>query len=102
MLVLPKEQDEETRLVGQMRSYILKGVTSRGDYAYEGEDHILDAFNLAMFGFQQKFGQLINTRVTFDITSMEDPRIGLYPRRSGLIETPITSKFKNSYRVPIR
>lgn len=102
MIVLPKEEDEDTRLVGQMRSYIVKGVTSRGDYSYEGEDHILDAFNLAMFGFQQKFGQLINTRVTFDITSMEDPRIGLYPRRSGLIETPVTSKFKNSYRMPIR
>lgn len=83
-LVLPKEEDNQTRLVGQMRGYKVKHVTARGEYAYEGEDHILDAFNLAIYGFQQNYGQLLASRIPLSINYFPDPRQGDYPIRSSI------------------
>jgi len=80
-LVLPKEEDSKTRLVGQMRGYLIKNVTARGDYSYEGDDHILDAFNLAIYGFQKEYGDLLRTRFHFKIMSMRDPRQENFPVR---------------------
>jgi hypothetical protein len=80
-LLLPKEEDVGTRLIGQMRSYLVKNVTARGDFSYEGEDHILDAFNLAMYGFQKEFGDLLRTRFHFRIINVGDPRSEYYPTR---------------------
>ena len=102
MFVLPKEEDSPTRLVGQMRNYLVKGVTSRGDFTYEGEDHILDAFNLAIFGFQQHYGQLLSTKIDYSINYTPDPRMALFPKRSGQIDSPKTILFKNTYRIPVR
>ena len=82
MIALPKEEDAGTRLVGQMRSYRVKNVTTRGEFAYEGEDHILDAFNLAIYGFQQNFGQLLASRVSYSINVLPDPRASYYPQRA--------------------
>lgn len=81
MFILPKEEDSKTRLVGQMRGYKVKHVTTRGEFAYEGEDHILDAFNLAIYGFQQNYGQLLTSRVPFAMNHFSDPRLNEYPRR---------------------
>lgn len=88
LVVLPKEEDKGTRLVGQMRSYVIKNITSRGEYSYEGDDHILDAFNLSMYGFQQNYGNLLaNTSIQHAIT-MDDPRINDYPIRTQQSNVP--------------
>jgi hypothetical protein len=81
VIILPKEEDKTTRLVGQMRGYQVKNVTSRGEYAYQGDDHILDAFNLAMYGFQQNFGNLLTNRVIQAMIPLSDPRLNDYPTR---------------------
>ena len=82
LYVLPKEEDEKVRLVGQMRGYVIKNVTNRGDYTYEGNDHILDAFNLATYGFQKEYGEILNNRVSYKILFLNDPRFKDYPQRS--------------------
>lgn len=89
--ILPKEEDEKVRLVGQMRSYVIKNVTNRGDYTYEGEDHILDAFNLAIYGFQKEYGKLLNNRLIYNILFLNDPRFSDYPERSREAASPIIS-----------
>lgn len=81
LFVLPKEEDQPTRLIGQMRGYQVKNITARGDYSYEGDDHILDAFNLAIYGFQQNFGQLLSQSIIHRMLSLPDPRFNDYPRR---------------------
>lgn len=92
MFILPKEEDEQLRLVGQMRGYSVKNVTARGDFTYEGEDHILDAFNLAVYGFQKEYGDLIRNIATFPIVFMNDPRLRDYPRREQEIEGTVQTK----------
>ena len=83
MYILPKEEDEVVRLVGQMRGYQVKNVTSRGDYTYTGEDHILDAFNLAIYGFQKEYGEILNNRISYKILFLNDPRFKDYPISRG-------------------
>ena len=102
MMILPKEEDQQERLIGQMRGYLVKNVTTRGEFSYEGSDHILDAFNLAIYGFQQKFGQLLGTKISYSINSYADPRTSMYPRRAATINGPIPIKVNNSYNSPIR
>ena len=105
MMVLPKEEDKNTRLVGQIRGYIIKNVTTRGEFSYEGDDHILDAFNLAIYGFQQKFGQLLSSKISYSIYSISDPRTSLFPKRavSGNGPIPISfNKGSSTYNTPIR
>lgn len=105
MFVLPKEEDQNTRLIGQMRNYVVKHVTARGEYAYEGEDHILDAFNLAVYGFQQNFGQLLASRINYSINMVADPRMAFFPQRASVVQGPIqVTKYKssNTYNMPIR
>ncbi len=98
MYILPKEEDEPKRLVGQMRGYQVKNVTNRGDYTYEGEDHILDAFNLAIYGFQKEFGSILNNKITYRIVFMNDPRFSDYPTRNQEAVSPVGSK-QTSMRV---
>jgi hypothetical protein len=103
MMILPKEEDQQTRLVGQMRGYIIKNITTRGEYSYEGDDHILDAFNLAIYGFQQKFGQLLSSKVSYSINIFSDPRTSQYPKRAGMVNGPIPITLKNgTYSLPTR
>lgn len=100
MYILPKEEDEKVRLIGQMRGYQVKNVTARGDFTYEGEDHILDAFNLAVYGFQKEFGDLIKNVATFPIIFMNDPRLKDYPMREQDIKDkvlPNKDKVYNTY-----
>jgi len=104
MIALPKEEDEDTRLVGQMRSYTVKNITARGEPAYEGEDHILDAFNLAIYGFQQKFGQLLMSKINYSLSLIPEPRMHNYPKRAGTVNCPIPikfNKFNTTYNMPI-
>ena len=90
MFILPKEEDQPTRLVGQLRGYRVKNITARGEFSYEGEDHILDAFNLAIYGFQQNFGDILRQTFIQNLISVSDPRMAYYPRREMKIEnTPI-------------
>lgn len=98
--ILPKEEDEKVRLIGEMRSYVIKNVTNRGDYTYEGEDHILDAFNLAIYGFQKEYGKLLNNRVIYNILFMNDPRFAEYPTRTQSGSSPIVSVSSNNIRDP--
>lgn len=102
MFVLPREEDANTRLIGQMRSYRVKHVTSRGEFAYEGEDHILDAFNLAVYGFQQNYGSLLNSRISYSINVLPDPRMADFPQRANSVQSPIRVKKKeNTFNMPI-
>lgn len=104
IFILPKEEDYNTKLIGQMRNYVVKHVTTRGEYAYEGEDHILDAFNLAVYGFQQNFGQLLTSRTSYSISLIPSPRIDMFPRRESTVQCPIKlTTFKNNgtYNTPI-
>ena len=93
MFILPKEEDQPTRLVGQMRGYRVKNITARGEFSYEGDDHILDAFNLAIYGFQQNFGSILTQTFIHNLIPMPDPRGAYYPRRE--METQ-NSPIKNS------
>ena len=105
MFILPKEEDYDTRLIGQMRNYVVKHVTARGDFAYEGDDHILDAFNLAVYGFQQNFGQLLTSRASYSIMHLASPRMELYPQRASSVQGPIPiTKHRNNgtYNMPVR
>jgi hypothetical protein len=104
MMLLPKEEDQQTRLVGQMRGYSIKNITSRGEYSYEGDDHILDAFNLAIYGFQQKFGQLLSSRIQYSIHNLGDPRLSAYPKRQAFANGPIGIKRPtgSTYNMPLR
>jgi hypothetical protein len=103
MMVLPQEEDLDTRLVGQMRNYKIKTVTARGEYSYEGEDHILDAFNLAMYGFQQNYGQLLNSKIIYSIHTLPIPMMERYPQRSNLVPVNVNfRKHSNTYSMPIR
>ena len=86
--ILPKEEDQGTRLVGQMRGYTVKSVTARGDFSYEGEDHILDAFNLAIFGFEQQFGSILKQYTKFSWVATTPSYFENFPSRE--------SNFKNS------
>ena len=72
--ILPKEEDTNHRLVDQMRGYLVKSVTARGDFTYEGEDHVLDAFNLAVYGFYHQFGILLKTSYDNRIKFMQNHR----------------------------
>jgi len=102
MFILPKEEDSNTRLLGQMRSYRVKHVTTRGEFAYEGEDHILDAFNLAIYGFQQNYGSLLTSKINYSINVLADPRMGNYPQRATQVESPIQLKNGvSTYNMPI-
>lgn len=98
--LLPKEEDEKTRLVGQMRNYAIKNVTNRGDYTYEGDDHILDAFNLAIYGFQREYGKLLNNRTVYNILFLNDPRFQDYPKRQLEVKNIIPTSTINNIRDP--
>lgn len=94
-LVLPKEEDNQQRLIHQMRNYTVKSVTVKGDYTYEGDDHILDAFNLAMWGFHHQYSTLLNTRYENKIKFMQNPVLNSAPVRKQSAESPILNKTKN-------
>ena len=100
--VLPKEEDQKIRLIGQMRSYVIKNVTNRGEYTYEGEDHILDAFNLAVYGFQREYGKLLNNRMIYNVLFLNDPRLQDYPTRAHEAKSPIVSVRSQGIRDPER
>jgi len=99
LYILPKEEDETVRLVGQMRGYQVKNITNRGDYTYEGEDHILDAFNLAIYGFQKEYGEILNNRISYKVLFLNDPRFRDYPMRNQDITDGVISKTKESSRI---
>jgi len=85
--ILPKEEDQKTRLIGQLRGYRIKNVTSRGDYSYEGEDHILDAFNLAIYGFSKEYDPGIFTnKQIYTIIRTVDPRMSEFPQRENTFD----------------
>ncbi len=89
-MVLPKEEDNNHRLVDQMRSYLIKSITARGDFTYEGEDHVLDAFNLAVYGFYHQFGVLLKSTYENRVKYMRDPRMDNFDGRgSSSSESPI-------------
>lgn len=81
LFILPFEEDQKTRLIGQMREYRVKNITARGEPAYEGEDHILDAFNLAVYGFEQNYGSILRSNIKYNLTMAMDPRREFFPRR---------------------
>jgi hypothetical protein len=93
--ILPREEDDKLRLVGQMRDYAIKNVTIRGDYTYVGEDHVLDAFNLASYGFHKEYGQLLSNRAVYNILFLNDPRLQDYPKRADEAKSPIAAQSKN-------
>ena len=77
-MILPKEEDASHRLIDQMRNYTVKSITSRGDFTYEGEDHVLDAFHLAIYGFYHQYGVLLKTSYEHKIRFMRNPILDSY------------------------
>jgi len=93
-ILLPKEEDAPHRLIYQMRNYLVKNVTIRGDFTYIGEDHILDAFNLAIYGFHAQYSILLATQIVNHIRVMEMPRADILPVRSQSAQSPISKPTK--------
>jgi len=100
VLVLPIEEDTDTRLVGQMRNYKVKNMTSRGEFSYVGDDHILDAFNLALYGYCREFSDLLTNKQIFNIIHFDDPRLNDFQQRQTIIESPEFTKKTNRYQDP--
>jgi len=76
-LILPLSEDESKLLVGQMREYKAIKTTISGDPIYsQGNDHSLDAFMLAVFGFEYNFGDLSKN----SILPREPIKIGINPK----------------------
>ncbi len=91
-MLLPLEEDSRHRLVEQMRTYMIKTVTAKGDFTYEGPDHILDAFNLAIYGFHHQYSTLLVTRTDNHIKFMDSPRLDIAPLRKLEASSPIGGK----------
>jgi len=87
-MVLPKEEDTNHRLVAQMRGYTVKTVTARGDFTYEGEDHVLDAFNLAVYGFYHQFGVLLKTSYDNKIKFLRNTMYDEFNMRDNISSKP--------------
>lgn len=102
MIVLPAEEDMKTRLIGQMRGYRVKNVTAKGDFTYEGEDHILDAFNLAMYAFAREYGALLRNSMKMRPVYSSSTITAAYEnvnRNSNFINNT-TFKAETNYRDP--
>ena len=100
-MVLPKEEDNQHRLVSQMRGYIIKSITARGDFTYEGEDHVLDSFHLAVYGFYHQFGILLKSSYDNKIKFMRDPRLdGFEGRDTASPESTILTRNNTPIRDP--
>jgi len=99
-ILLPKEEDQSHRLVDQMRGYVVKNITARGDFTYDGEDHILDAFNLAIYGFYFQYGNLLKSSYEQRIKMMRNPLLDEFRANQKEIE-PSKQGILNS-RTPIR
>jgi len=57
--VLPMSEDEQAKLVGQFRGYMVEKQTAAKEPVFSsGNDHILDAAMLAILGFEHNFGLL--------------------------------------------
>ena len=76
--ILPKEEDSNHRLVDQIRGYVVKTITARGDFTYDGEDHVLDAFNLAVYGFYYQYGNLLKSSYETKVKMMRNPLLEQY------------------------
>jgi len=90
-VILPKEEDESTRLVGQMRTYKVKNITTRGDYSYDGEDHILDAYNLAIYGFYNEYTNILNNQLEYSFRVLPVPRGSIMDSNRDMERSPIMS-----------
>jgi len=100
-MILPSEEDSNHRLVAQMRGYVIKSVTARGDFTYEGEDHVLDAFNLAVYGFYHQFGTLLTTTYDNKVRFLRNPRLDNFEGRdSASPESAILTKNNRAIRDP--
>ena len=89
ILLLPHEEDSSQRLVSQMRSYSIKTTTVRGDFTYTGEDHVLDAFNLALHGFAMQYTILLATRYENKVKFMENLNLARAPFRKMQVTNPL-------------
>lgn len=71
-LFLPVAEDEKVKLIGQMREYAVERISPQGIPTYtKGNDHILDAFMLAILSFQMEYSELVQVSFaeTIGITS---------------------------------
>lgn len=78
-LILPKSQDTKTKLVGQMRNYVVEKVMENGQLKFsKGNVHTLEAMMLQLYGMYLIKDQLQNGSVMNQpkplITSMAVPR----------------------------
>ncbi len=99
-LLLPREEDSNHRLVHQMRGYVIKSTTVKGDFTYEGEDHVLDAFNLALWGFHHQYSLLLTSNYDNKIRFMANPLMENAPQRQQRPQVPILSDSTSVLRDP--
>ena len=75
-LILPDSEDEKIRLIGQMREYRVIKISPTGNPRYsEDNDHILDAFNISLLGFQLEYSELIKLTYINDVSISKRPSL---------------------------
>lgn len=71
-LILPISEEEKTRLIGQLREYRVERRNESGIPVYsKGNDHKLDALNLALTGFRLEMFD--DTQTSFSVTPVYNP-----------------------------
>jgi len=70
-IIIPRAEDNQHKLVGQLRDFRVKKRSQEGRPIYEGEDHIIDAFCLALYGYADQFTELAIQQHATEIKMMD-------------------------------
>lgn len=74
--MLPENEDEKVKLVGQMREYRIEKMSALGVPKFSTEnDHVLDAFILAVLGFQLEYSELVQTPLSSTVLFSKKPNM---------------------------
>jgi replicative DNA helicase len=84
LVILPKHEDYEIGLIGQMRAYIIVRITDKGHPTYSAiNDHALDAWMFSMLAFTQEYSELTSQKLARNIKYIEPERFGLTAGTTG-------------------
>ena len=74
-VILPTDEDEKIKLVGQMREFCVDRISALGVPTYsKGNDHILDAFMLALLAFQMEYSTFVKAKQTTIVDIVSNPK----------------------------
>lgn len=75
-VILPDSEDEKVRLIGQMREYRVLNISPTGTPRYSADnDHILDAYNLALLAFQMEYSPFVKLEHTNNVAISTKPTL---------------------------